>query len=100
MQVRPTHTERKRKLRTIYRKYCDKENESLKQQVPASILVEDESIRAYQRKCRLQHFETMLAKRKRSQISHSPNFDSVTWDKEAVLRDLRLHPPAPPPINW
>ena len=24
----------------------------------------------------------------------------MIWDKEAVLRDLQQHPPAPPPINW
>ena len=31
---------------------------------------------------------------------YSPNFSNVTWDKEKVLNDLRLLPPAPPPLNW
>ena len=91
---------RKKKLRTVYRKCRDKENESLKQLVPAAVLVEDESLRAYQRKRSLQHFETPPAKRKPDNKSHSPNFESVTWDKQALLRDLQQHPPAPPPINW
>ena len=84
----------------MYRKCRDKDNESLKQLVLEAVLVEDESIRSYKRKCSLQHFETPPAKRKPSKKSHSPNFETVTWDKEAVLRDLQQHPPAPPPINW
>ena len=48
----------------------------------------------------LQHFESSPAKRKTTTKSHSPDYSSVSWDKEAVLRDLQNHPPAPPPINW
>ena len=32
--------------------------------------------------------------------SHSPDFSTVTWDKDKVLLDLQEHPPAPPSINW
>ena len=98
--MKPTRAEQKKKLRTVYRKCGDKENEALKQLVPAAVLVEDESIRGYKRKHSLQHFETPPAKRKPDKKSHSPNFETVTWDKQAVLRDLQQHPPAPPPINW
>ena len=99
-QVRPTRSEQKKKLRTIYRKCRDKENDVLKQTVPSAVLVEDESLRAYQRKRRLQYLETPPAKRAPSSKSHSPDFATVTWDKDAVLRDLQEHPAAPPPINW
>lgn len=98
-QVRPTRSEQK-KLRTIYRKCRDKENDVLKQTVPSAVLVEDESLRAYQRKRRLQYLETPPAKRAPSSKSHSPDFATVTWNKDAVLRDLQEHPEAPPPINW
>ena len=98
LQVKPTRSCcTKEKLRTVYTKCHDKENEALKQLVPAAVLVEDESIRG---KRSLQHFETPPAKRKTVKKSHSPNFESVTWDKQAVWRDLQQHPPAPPPINW
>lgn len=100
IQVKPTRAEQKKRLRTVYRKCRDKENDSLKQIVPAVVLVEDESIRSYKRKRSLQHFETPSAKRKPTKNSHSPYFESVTWYKEAVLRDLQQHPSAPPPINW
>lgn len=99
-QVRPTCSEQKKKVRTIYRKCRDKENDALKQTVPSAVLVEDESLRAYQRKRRLQYLETPPAKRTPSSKSHSPDFATVTWDKDAVLRDLQEHPPAPPAINW
>ena len=100
LQVKPSRVEKKKKLRAVYRKCRDKENQSLNQLVPAAVLVEDESIRGYKRKRSLEHFETPPAKRKQTKKSHSPNFDTVTWDKEAVLCDLQQHPPAPPPINW
>lgn len=32
--------------------------------------------------------------------SHSPDFSTVTWDKDKVLLDLQQHPPAAPSINW
>ena len=100
LQVRPIRAEQKGKLKTVYRKCRDKKNESLKQLVPTAVIVEDESIQRYQHKHSLQHFETPSTKRKPDKKSHSPNFETVTWDKEAVLRDLQQHPPAPPPISW
>ena len=64
-------------------------------------LTEDESIRSYQRKRKMQNFEpTPPAKQPKPTKSHSPNFDNVTWDKDKLLHDLQSLPPAPPPLNW
>lgn len=100
IQVGKTPAQQKQHLQKIYRKVRDKENEALHSPTAQAVLVEDESIKGYQRK-RLLHFKTPPAKRQqKSPKSHSPNFDNVTWDKKAVLQDLRQYPPAPPAINW
>lgn len=100
VQVKPTPVQQKKRLRQIYRKCRDKENKALKQSTPVAVLCVDESTRGYQRKRLLQHFETPPVKQTPSNKSHSPDFANVTWDKEAVLRDLQQYPPAPPPTNW
>ena len=102
---RPTkkvsRAESKRKLRNVYRKCRDQENEVLKRPAAIATLTEDESMRSYQRKHKRQYFEpTPKSKQPKTTMSHSPNFSNVTWDKEKVLNDLRLLPPAPPPLNW
>ena len=100
LQIKPTRSERKKHLRQVYRKCRDKENESLKQTASLAVLMEDESVRSYQRKRLAQNFETPPSKRRQTNKSHSPDFDKVTWDKDAVLQALHNYPPAPPPINW
>ena len=59
-------------------------------------------MRSYQRIRKLQSFESPppTKKQKTTPKSHSPDFSSVTWDKEKVLEDLKRFPLAPPPINW
>ena len=99
IQKKPTAAEKKKRLRSIYRHCRDQENEALKKSAAISVLTEDESMRAYQRKRKRQYFETPPAKKAKMK-SHSPNFSDVTWNKEEVLCDLQQHPLAPPPINW
>lgn len=62
-------------------------------------MTEDESMRAYERKRKRQYFEPTPPTKRSRPKSHSPNFSTVTWDKE-VLNDLQSLPSAPPPINW
>ena len=100
LQRKPTQAEMKKRRRQIYKKCRDKENDRLKETASMAVLMEDESLRSYQRKRLAQNFETPPTKKARTTKSHSPNFENVSWDKESVLRDLRNHPPAPPPINW
>lgn len=50
VQKKPTASEKKKKLRSIYRHCRDQENEALKRSAGISVLTEDESVRAYQRK--------------------------------------------------
>ena len=54
----------------------------------------------YQRKRLAQNFVTPPAKRQTTTKSHSPDFTTTTWDKDAVLHDLQQLALAPPPINW
>ena len=96
----PSRKERKKQLRSVYRRCRDKENSVLQERTPKSVVCEDESIRSYNRKRLAQCFETPPPKRAATNKSHSPDFSNVSWDKEAVLQALRDHPPAPPPINW
>ena len=56
--------------------------------------MEDELCKSYGRKRLAQHFDTPPSKRVRTK-SHSPNFETVTWDKQQVLEDLQNHPPYP-----
>ena len=99
LKFKSSATERKQKLRKIYRKVRDKENDAKKKTAAIAVLTETNSMRSYNRKRKLQCFETPPAKRSR-QKSHSPDFSKVTWNKEAVIEDLTTYPSAPPPINW
>lgn len=100
IQNKPTAQERKKKRREMYRQCRDKENEALQRSTAIAVLTEDESVRGYQRKRKQQYFESTPATKRAKVKSHSPDFNSVTWDKHKVLLDLKDHPPAPPPINW
>ena len=100
IQKKPTALERKKKRREIYRQCRDKENEALQRSTAIAVLTEDESIRAYQRKRKRQYFENTPSSKRAKTKSHSPNFDTVMWDKDKVLPDLQQHLPAPPSINW
>ena len=84
---KPTRVENKKRLRDVYRKCRDQENQALQRAAAIAVLLltEDESIRAYQRKWTRQYFEpTPPTKRPKSVKSHSPNFD-----KDQLLQDLR-----------
>ena len=101
LQKKVSKGEKKRARRSIYRNCRDQENAALKRSSAIATLVEDDSLRSYQRKCKQQYFEpTPPAKRSKPTKSHSPNFDNITWDKEKLLQDLQQLPPAPPPLNW
>ena len=63
IQKKPTAAEKKKKLRSIYKRCRDQENEALKRSAAISVLTEDESVRAYQRKRKRQYFETPPAKK-------------------------------------
>ena len=98
LQQKVSKGEKKKARRAIYRKCRDQENAALKR---SSAIVEDESMRSYQRKRKRQYFEhTPQAKRFKPTKSHSPNFDNITWDEEKLLHDLQQLPPAPPSLNW
>jgi hypothetical protein len=97
VQKKPTRAENKKRLRNVYRKCRDQENQALQRAAAIAVLTEDESIRAYQRKRKRQYFEpTPPTKRPKSVKSHSPNYDNVTWDKDQLLQDLQPLPAAPP----
>ena len=49
LQVLPTAAQRKTRLRNVYRRCRDKENEALKKATPLAILKEDESLKSYGR---------------------------------------------------
>ena len=100
LQKKPSAAEKKKERRSIYRKVRDQENKSLVRSAAVSVLTEDESQRAYQRKRKRQYFETPPPPKRQKTKSHSPDFSNVTWNKEEVLHDLQNHPQAPPPINW
>lgn len=100
IQKKPSALEKKKKRREIYRQCRDKENEALKRSSAIAVLTEDESIRGYQRKRKRQYFDTTPPAKQAKTKSHSPDFNTVTWDKDKVLLDLQQYPPAPPPINW
>ena len=53
--------------------------------VPKTILKENESLKGYNRK-RLSEFYDGPSTSKKT--THSPNFDTVTWDKRKVIDDL------------
>ena len=72
----------------------------LKKAAAVTVLTEDESQRAYQRKRKRQYFETPPPSKKPRVKSHSPDFTNVSRDKEEVLNDLQQHPQFPPSINW
>ena len=102
LQMKPTANERKKKLRSIYRKCRDQENKCRQKTAAIAVLAEDNSMRSYQRKRMLQRFETPPSKRSRTNVTktHSPDFSKVSWNKQAVLEDLQAQPSAPPAINW
>ena len=66
---------------------------------PLTILKEDESIKGYKRKCLAQYFDQPTASKKQK-LSHSPNCDTVVWDKEAVLKDLRQAEALKQNVTW
>ena len=70
VQKKPTPAERKKKLRSIYRRCRDQENESLKKAAAIAVLTEDESQRAYQRKRKRQYFDTPPPSKKPKVKSH------------------------------
>lgn len=83
LQMKPTPNERKKRLRLIYRKCRDKENECRQKTAAIAVLAEDHSMRSYQRKRMLQCFETPPSKRSRINVTktHSPDFSKVSWNK-------------------
>ena len=95
VQKKPSAAEKKKERRSIYRKIRDQENKSLVRSAAITVLTEDESQRAYQRKRKCQYFETPPPPKRQKKKSHSPNFSNVTWNKEEVVCDLQ-HPQVPP----
>ena len=63
---------------------------------PVVVLTQDESLRGYNRKHKLQFFESNPHNKRKG---HSPIFTDVEWDQDKVLQDLQEYLPAPPPIN-
>ena len=76
VHMKPTANERKKKLRSVYRQCCDKENEAWRSTAAIAALTEDHSMHSYGRKRKLQSFETPPSKRAKPK-SHSPNFTNV-----------------------
>ena len=96
----PTPQARKKKLRAVYTRCRDKENRTLGNATPETIITGDESMRSYKRRRLMLNYEETPHQQETSSKSHSPDFSRVTWDKEAVLKALEEYPLDALPINW
>ena len=96
LQKKPTKTERNKKHRELCRKIRDKENKAIKRTAAVAALTEDESMRSYQCKRMKLFFESSSSRER----SHAPNLESVPWNKQEVLDDLKNIPETALPINW
>lgn len=101
LQQKPTALEKKQHLRNIYKRCRDKENEALATYTAIAVLTEDESMRAYQRKRKQQYFDSRPPRKQVTPKLHSPDFNSMTWNKDQILADLQKHLQAThASINW
>ena len=105
VQKKPTDTERKRAQRKMLRKCRDHLASQMGENDAITVLAENQSLSSYKRIRLSQSFETPQQKKDRyekhmpKRRKHSPNFDSVSWDKDKVQQDLEVWPEGEK-INW
>ena len=105
VQKKQTDTERKRSQRKMLRKCRDHLASQMGENDAITVLAENQSLSSYKRIRLSQSFETPQQKKDRyekhmpKQRKHSPNFDTVSWDKDKVQQDLELWPEGEK-INW
>lgn len=71
--------------------FCDAITDCYHEQDATSVVAEDQSLITYKRMRMAESFETPQQKKKRrTQCPSKPRKqDTITWDKETVLRDLQ-----------
>lgn len=73
--------------------FCDAITDRYHEQDATSVVAEDQSLNTYKRMRMAESFETPEKKRRTQCLSkprkHSPSLDTITLDKETVLRDLQ-----------
>lgn len=105
IQKKPTEAERKKLKRKIQRECKAHIEKQLQENDALSVLSEAQSLASYKRSRLVQSFESPQQTQQRAESTktknekHSPNFETISWDKEGVLSKLRNWIPGQP-INW
>ena len=99
LERKRSKNEKKKERRTLLKKCRDEMTTQLTENTPMMVLAENESLNSYKRKRALQTFEEAPSTKK-CKTTHSPNFETVEWDKGRVLDDLQSLPQDQTPINW
>ena len=94
-----TKSEQSQEKRKIMIQCRDAVEHELTKAVPKTIFKENESLKGYNRK-RLSEFYDGPSTSKKKKTTHSPNFDTVTWDKRKVIDDLHQAESQGEKINW
>ena len=105
LQRKNTTVERKNLKRKHQRECRDAITDHYHEQDAINVLADGQSLSSFKRMRMAQSFETPDQKKNRTMQcpskprKHSPSFDTVTWDKGNVLRDLQNWP-EDETINW
>ena len=94
-----TKSEQSQEKRKLMIQCRDAVEHEMTKAVPKTILKENESLKGYNRK-RLSEFYDGPSTSKKKKKTHSPNFDTVTWDKRKVIDDLHQAESQGEKINW
>ena len=81
-----TPIERKKQKRDLLKKVRDRENQALETSTMRAVYSNNESLSAYDRKRKAMSFDKPNLQPKARK--HTPNFESVSWDKDQVLTDV------------
>lgn len=98
LQKKPTNAEKKKHKRQIQHECRNTMAKQFRETDVLTVLFEGQSLSSYKRQRMASSFETPTQKQERTtrrppkQRKHSPSFDKVTWDEEAVLTALKNWP--------
>jgi len=97
LQKKPTNAEKKKHKWQIQHECRNTMAKQFRETDVLTVLFEGQSLSSYKRQRMASSFETPTQKQERTrrppkQRKHSPSFDKVTWDKEAVLTALKNWP--------
>ena len=95
IERKKTKVEKRKEKRDREKSIRDHINKQYETTAPLAVLSENESLSSYNRKRLAQSFQTPTKSNSissKKQKTHSPSFENVEWDTNAVLADLRGWP--------